>query len=297
MDIDTRLLRYFMAVVHEGGIMKAAEALHITQPTLSRQMMQLEDLFGAKLFGRGKNLTLTEAGLILRRRAEEILSLADLTASEINAHDEISGIVSIGLGAFMPTNLLPNILHSFREKYQCVNYELYTNSADYLRQSLDNGLLDFAFLLEPADLERYYFIRLNEKIRWGILMNSNSPLVNHSSITKQDILSLPLITSGRLSLHTEINNWLGNDIKHLNITAFYNIPANSFMLVRKGLAYALTLEGSAELLCSENLVFRPLEPELSMTSIFAWKKSASLTKAAGLFLKHFKQMYSGHVYA
>lgn len=292
--MDIRVLRYFLAVVREENISKAAEALHVTQPTLSRQMAQLEEELGVQLFVRGKRLALTDAGVMLRRRAEEVSQLMEKLEGEFQERDNVAGTISIGSGGLYSATLLPAILEDFRRKYPRVQYEFYTNSADNVKERLDRGLLDFGLLLEPIDIGKYDYIRMKEKERWGILMRAADPLAKKAYVTADDIRPLPLITTNRLSLQKEITNWLGVGLDQLNIFATYNIITNVAMLVDSGTAYALTIEGAVSLFEGTRMTFRPLYPELSMTSVLAWKKFNPVFGAAGKFLEYFKTIHLEH---
>ena len=194
----------------------------------------------------------------------------------------------------MPSLMLPEIMKSFREKYPNVGYEFYTNSADHIRERLDHGLLDFGFLLEPVDVEKYNYLRLNETVSWGLLMRNDNPLSRKDFISKEDILSVPLLTAGRITMQREISNWLGDDISRLKIFAVYNIVTNAAFMVKEGLACALTLDRAAQLFEENTFTFRPLEPELKMSSVMVWKKMNSVSRIAERFLEHFNNMYFRH---
>ncbi len=288
--MELRVLQYFLAVVREENISRAAESLHVTQPTLSRQMTQLEEELGTPLFIRGKHLTLTDAGVMLRRRAEEVVSLMNKIESEFEEQNEVGGIISIGSGGLIATQCLLPVMQSFREKYPKVQFQFYTNSAEYVKERLDQGLLDFGFLLEPIDVTKFDYIRMQEKERWGLLMPANHPLAKNDYISRNDLFSISLITSDRLSIQKELENWLEDDFYKLDIFATYNIITNVAMLVNGGVASALTIEGAVNLFESHQVVFKPLYPELSMTSVLAWKKFQPNFGAAGKFLEYFKSM-------
>ena len=164
--MELRVLRYFLAVAKEQSFTKAAEQLHITQPTLSRQLAALEEELGTQLFIRGKHLQLTDAGVLLRGRAEEVTQIR----MEFKAGEELSGVVSIGTGGLMSAQILSKLISEFRALHPAVRFNIYTNSADHLREQLDRGLLDFAFFLEPVDIGKYDYVRMQVKERWGILM-------------------------------------------------------------------------------------------------------------------------------
>lgn len=288
--MELRVLQYFLTVVREENISRAADILHITQPTLSRQMAQLEEELGVQLFIRGRHLSLTDAGVMLRRRAEEVALLIDKIESEFEEQSDLSGVISIGSGGLTASQILPSVMQTFREKYPRVQFQFYTNSADYVKERLEQGLLDFGLLLEPIDVTKFDYIRMAEKEKWGLLIRSDHPLAKKECITKNDLLSIPIITTDRLPLQKEMEHWLGAPLSSLDIFATYNIITNVAMLVDSGVASALTIEGAVNLFANEKMVFKPLYPELSMTSVLAWKKFQPNFGAAGKFLEYFKNM-------
>ena len=292
--MEIRLLRYFLAVVREENISRAAEMLHVTQPTLSRQMTQLEEEVGTQLFVRGKHLQLTDAGIMLRRRAEEVVQLMEKIEDEFQEQEDVAGVISIGSGGLYSAYVLPEIMAGFRKKYPKVQYEFYTNNADDVKERLDRGLLDFGLLLEPIDVGKYDYIRMKDKERWGVLMRVDHPLARKEALTAEDVRSLPLITTNRISLQKELENWLGTSPEQLDIFATYNIITNVALLVDSGAACALTIEGAVRLFEGGSMTFRPLFPELSMTSVLAWKKFNPIFGAAGRFLEYFKSIHFEH---
>lgn len=209
--MEIRVLRYFLTVVREEGINRAAEALHITQPTLSRQLFQLEREVGVKLFNRGaKKITLTNEGILLRRRAEEILALVDRTEQELIEQDEqVEGRVVIGGGELAAMQELPKIISSFREKYPLVTFDIFTGNADVVKEQMEKGLIDIGVLLEPIDIEKFDFIRLKGKEQWGVLMRPDDPLAEKEVITAKDLENTSLILPRRNNVQNELTNWLG----------------------------------------------------------------------------------------
>lgn len=209
--MEIRVLRYFLTVVREEGINRAAEALHITQPTLSRQLFQLEREVGVKLFNRGaKKITLTNEGILLRRRAEEILALVDRTEQELIEQDEqVEGRVVIGGGELAAMQELPKIISSFREKYPLVTFDIFTGNADVVKEQMEKGLIDIGVLLEPIDIEKFDFIRLKGKEQWGVLMRPDDPLAEKEVITAKDLENTSLIIPRRKNVQNELTNWLG----------------------------------------------------------------------------------------
>lgn len=288
--MELRILQYFLAVVREENISRAAEVLHVTQPTLSRQMAQLEEELGTQLFIRGKHLTLTDAGVMLRHRAEEVVSLMDKIETEIQNQNEIGGVISIGSGGLNASHMLPAVMDGFRKKYPKVQYQLYTNSAEYIKEQLEQGLLDIGLLLEPVDITKFDYIRMNNQEKWGLLLRIGDPLAKKEYITKEDLIGEPLITTSRESVQKELENWFGDSLSKLDIFATYNIITNVAMLVEGGVASALTLEGAVNLFDRDRMVFRPLYPELSMTSVLAWKKFQPNFGVVGHFIEYLKTM-------
>lgn len=288
--MELRHLEYFLTIAQEGNISRAADALAITQPTLSRQMAELEEELGTKLFIRGRHLTLTDAGVMLKRRAEEVTALMTKIEDEFASENEIGGVISIGSGGLYASRILPAIMADFKKKHPKVTFRLYTNSADHIKTQLEQGLLDFGLLLEPVDVTKFDYIRMKDKERWGLLLRKSHPLAKKSFIVKEDIWRETLITSDRLPIQKELINWIGKPESELDIFATYNLIDQAVAVVDSGIASALTIEGAVNMLASDRLVFRPLEPELAMTSVFAWKKFQPDFGAARAFLDYFKTM-------
>lgn len=291
--MEIRVLRYFLTVTREQNITKAAEVLHITQPTLSRQLTELEEYLGVKLFVRGhRKITLTEAGILLRRRAEEIVELADKTEREFGEEGEdVSGLVSIGSAESMAARILPELLESFSQKYPQVQYELYSGNADLIKERIDKGLIDIGLLLEPVDIEKYDFIRLKQKERWGIIMRADSPLAAKDAVEASDLKHLPLSNVKRTVLQNELSSWFGEDYKNLNTFSTHNMSALAALLAERGLVYALAIEGSVSIYQTPNICFRPLYPELTATSVFVWKKYQPFNLATTKFIKMIKDTF------
>ncbi len=289
--MNFRTLEYFLTIVREENISKAANILHITQPTLSRQMSQLEDELGMKLFHRGKRLSLTESGILFKFRAQELLDLMLKMQKELKEQSELSGIISIGAGVLMSSAILAKALQDFHAKHPKVHFEYYVNSSDHIKERLDNGLLNFGLLIEPVDIIKYDYIRMKEKERLGLFVSKHSLLASKEKITKEDLLSLPsLIGPNRLSVQNELESWLGDDLSKLNIFATSNIITDLLLLVKSDSAYALAIEGATNFFESDDIVFKPLYPELSLSSVFVWKKSQPLFATAAKFLEFFKSM-------
>ncbi|MFQ9892697.1 MAG: LysR substrate-binding domain-containing protein [Emergencia sp.] len=292
--MEIRVLRYFLTVVREGSITKAADVLHITQPTLSRQLAQMEVDMGVKLFDRGtRKIVLTNEGLLLERRAEEILALVDKTEKELIEQDEnIEGTVSIGCGDLRAVQLLTEFMGRFHEMFPDVSFELYTANADHISEQMERGLIDIGILLEPINMEKFDFIRLKQKEQWVVVMPPDSPLAKQESVTASDLVHVPLILPCRLSVRSELASWFGDVFDKLNVPYASNLPANSSLMVYNKLAYAIIVSGSLSLWDSEKIVCRPLYPELTASSVVAWKRKQPFGLAASKFIEYIKKEIS-----
>ena len=288
--MEIRVLRYFLTVVREESITKAADVLHITQPTLSRQLSQMEEEVGVKLFNRGsRRITLTNEGILLRRRAEEILQLVDKTEKElIEQEEQVEGKISIGCGEIAAVQVLPNLIKTFREKYPQVTFDIFTATADLVKEQMDKGLLDIGLLLEPVDMEKYDFIRLEVKEKWVVLMRPDSPLAEKESVTAKDLSALPLILPRRMNVQNELASWFGNYYDTLNVVFTSNLSTNSAVMVTGGLAYSLVIEGAVPFWDRSKVTYRPLAPSLTATSVLAWKRGQPFSLAAAKFIEHIK---------
>ncbi|MCH4207060.1 MAG: LysR family transcriptional regulator [Solobacterium sp.] len=293
--MELRTLKYFLAVAREENISRAAEVLHVTQPSLSRQMAQLEEELGATLFERGRHFQLTDAGMMLRARAQEIVELSDRIESDFEHQEEIGGMISIGCGGLMATRALEPVMASFRRLHPNVQYEIYANNADYVKERLDRGLLDFGVIMEPADTEKYEFIRLPEVERWGLLTRSDSPVGAKKSVTRADLKQLPLILPARNAMQKELASWFGRDLSRLDVFGTNNmLMPNTVDIVKNGDASCITVEGAAYLYTGTDLKFLPLSPALEMNSVLVWKKLHPSATAAGAFLEYYRAMRSAH---
>lgn len=288
--MEIRVLRYFLTVVREESITKASEVLHITQPTLSRQLSQMEEEIGVKLFNRGtRKITLTNEGILLRRRAEEILQLVDKTENELLEQEEqIEGKITIGCGEIASVQLLPDVFKAFHDKYPRVNFDILTATADVVREQMDKGLVDIGLLLEPIDIEKYDFVRMRVKERWVALMRPDDPMAQKEGVTAKDLSGVPLILPRRLKVQGEIAGWFGNYFDNLNVLFTSNLSTNAAIMVNSGLAYAVVVEGSLPFLDQSELAYCPLSPELSATSVLAWKRGQPFSPATTKFIEQLK---------
>lgn len=283
--MELRVLRYFLAVAREESISGAAEILHITQPTLSRQIMDLEKELGVRLLIRGHKITLTEEGLLLRKRAEELVELADKTEAEFAVTDEfISGDVYIGSGETDAMRFIAKIAKKLQEEYPHIRYHLFSGNADDVAERLDKGLLDFGILIEPADIKKYNYIQLPATDIWGLLMRKDSPLSAKDTIRPEELETIPLITSRQTLVKNEFSGWSGRNFEKLNIVATYNLIYNASLMVDEGFGYALCLDKLVNTTENSNLCFKPLEPRLEAHLDVVWKKYQVFSKAAQKFL-------------
>jgi DNA-binding transcriptional LysR family regulator len=288
--MEFRVLQYFLTVAKERNITRAATLLHITQPTLSRQLMNLEEELGMKLLIRSnRNVTLTDEGTLLCKRAEEIIELINKTEKELREQNHlVSGEIAIGSGELSAADILPKLFERFNKKYPRIHYELYTGNADQIKEKIDIGLLDIGLLLEPVNIEKYDFIRLDIKERWVVLMKPDDPLIEKEHVTVEDIKELPIIMVKRPIIQNEIASWFGDYFEKLNVFATSNMSTNAALLVENGLGYALVLEGSVAIYDKKRICYRPLYPELTSTSVLAWKKHQVFSFATKKFLEFLK---------
>lgn len=288
--MEVRVLRYFLTVVREESITKAAEVLHITQPTLSRQLSQLEGELGVTLFSRGtRKISLTSEGMLLKRRAEEILELVDKTEQEMARQEElVEGVVAVGCGDLLAVQTLGELIRSFIQKYPRVTFDLYTATADHIKERMDRGVTDIGLLLEPVEMDKYEHIRLSRKERWGVVMRPDDPLAGKEKIRAKDLKDRPLILPGRLSVQSELASWFGDDYRNLHVRFTSNLNSSSSIMVCGGLGYSLAVEGSLAFWDPEKILFRPLFPELYATSALAWKRNQPFAPAAEKFIAHMR---------
>ncbi|MBO5636818.1 MAG: LysR family transcriptional regulator [Acidaminococcaceae bacterium] len=288
--MEIRVLKYFLTVVREESISRAAEVLHITQPTLSRQLAQMEEETGVKLFQRGsRKITLTNEGMLLRRRAEEIVELVDRTVAELPLQEkEVEGTITIGSGEVAGMEVLAEICGSFREKHPKVIFDLYTATADVVKERMERGLIDIGLLLEPVDKEKFAYARLAVKERFVVLMKPDDPLAEKECVTKDDLDGQPLILPRRLNVQGELANWFGKNPNSLNIAFTGNLPTNSAIMVKHGFGYAVSVEGAIPYWDKEQIVCRPLYPELTSGTVLAWKRGQPFGNATEKFIEHIK---------
>lgn len=289
--MEVRVLRYFLTVVREESITKAAEVLHITQPTLSRQLAQFEEEVGVRLFNRGtRKIVLTNEGLLLRRRAEEIVDLIDKTERELLEQDElVDGTVTIGAGELASAQILAELIKSTGDRFPLMRYEILTASADLTKERMDKGLTDIGLLLEPIDIEKYEFVRLKVKERWAVLLQADDPLAPQEYVRREELMDAPLIIPMRGNVQNELLNWFGPSLDRRNIVMTSSMSTNASVMVENGIGRAVIIEGGRPYLDRERLVCRLLFPELSATSVLAWKRGQPFCPAADKFIEHIKK--------
>lgn len=287
--MELRVLRYFLAVAREGSITGAAEFLHLTQPTLSRQLKDLEQQLGKRLFVRGSHtMTLTEEGLLLRKRAEELVEMADKLEAEFRSLDEtVGGDVYIGSGETEAMKQIAQVIQELQASHPQIRYHLLSGNEDDVTERLDQGLLDFGVLIEPAHVSKYNHISIPVKDAWGVIMRKDSPLAAKDAITVEDLLHVPLLCSRQAMKRTLSRNdfvdWFGENFDRLNIVATFNLIYNAAILVEEGIGYALTLDKLVTTSEDHALCFRPLAPKLESGLSLVWRKHQTFSAAADLF--------------
>lgn len=282
--MELRNLRSFLVVAQEENITRAANLLHITQPSLSRQIMHLEEELGVKLFHRSKHcIILTEQGKLLKRRAQEITALADKAEKELSQEEKvISGEISIGCGETQNMETLARLMAAFQVEYPDVTFHIYTAVADDVKDRMESGILDLGLLLEPVEITNYNFLRMPKREDWCILMRRDSPLAEKSSITASDLVGQRLIITRRKSVKNELENWLGEYYDRIRIVGTSNLSYyNRLMMVKNGVGMATCHEFQ---LTDKELCLRPLAPKLSNGSVLVWKKAQVFSPAVEKFL-------------
>lgn len=282
--MELKTLKYFVMIVREQNISKAAERLYLTQPTLTKQMQELENELGAKLFERGKRkITLTEDGLFLYKKAQEIIDLETITKNSFQNKDKkINGEISIACGETYAMNYLLEIYKKIHRANPLITISLFSGNDEDVREKLNNGLAEFALFIGLTNLDNYNFIKLPLNETWGLLMNKNSQLAKKETIKSEDLSNLPLLVSRQVYRANELSGWLNKDLSKLNIIGTYNLLYNASLMVKEDSVYAITID---KLLKDDNkVVFKKFEPELTSNIYFAWKKYQVLSKAGQLFL-------------
>ena len=281
--MELRVLRYFLAVAREGSVTGAANFLHVTQPTLSRQIKELEEELGTKLFVRhSHSVSLTPDGMRLRKRAEEVVDMIEKTEAEFAVKEEsVEGDVHIGAGETRVMRHVAEVVRELRKDYPNIHKDV--------AERLDKGLLDFGVLIQPADLSKYDYVNLPEKDVWGVVTRKDSPLAARQAITRQDLLGEPLILSRqairRTSAKNEFIEWFKDDFEKLDVVATLNLVYNAALLAESGVGHVVTLDGLVNTSEQSQLCFRFLEPRLESGLNIVWKKYQVFSPAAEVFLQ------------
>ena len=285
--MELRLLRYFLTIAREQSFTKAAEQLHITQPTLSRQMAAFEEDLGITLFIRnGKKISLTDEGILLKRRALEILNLEERTLEELKGKEEVvGGTITIGCGEFAAVETLAKICKTYKEKYPLVQFVLHTATADAVYEMMNKGLVDIALFLEPVDTEGLDYIRITDCDHWCVGMRPDDPLAEKEFIKKEDIIGKPLILPERLNVQSELANWFGNDYSKLQIAFTSNLGTNAGVMAVNGLGYPISIEGAVKYWREDVLVQRRISPEITTNTVIAWRRNIPYSLAVSKMIE------------
>lgn len=296
--MEFRVLRYFLAVAREGSITKAAASLHVTQPTLSRQIKDLEEEIGQQLLIRGSHdVSLTAEGMILRKRAEEIIDMVAKTKAEFNSdQNNVTGEVYIGGGETQGMRLIAGVIKELRKKYPEIRYHFYSGNAENISERLDKGLLDFGIFIQPSDLSKYDSVTLPVKDTWGVIMPENCELAQKQFVTRQDLIGKPLICSQqairKMMPDNQFRDWFGDDFDKMNIIATYNLVFNAALLAEQGIGYVVTLDKLVDTM-KNDVCFRPLSPILQSGLNIVWKKNQVFSPAAKTFLEALQERFAG----
>ena len=285
--MELRILKYFLTVAKEQSFTKAAEQLHITQPTISRQLSAFEEELGTKLFVRsGKNITLTDEGILLKRRALEIVELEERTMEELRGTQEvIEGTVTVGCGEFAAVETLARICKQFKEKYPLVQIAIHTATADTIYEMMNKGLVDVGLFMEPVDTEGLDYIRIMDSDHWVVGMRPDDPLAQKQYIEKKELLGKPLILPERMGVQSELANWFGKDFSKLHISFTSNLGTNAGVMAANGLGYPVSIEGAAKYWREDLLVQRRLFPEITANTVIAWRRNIPYSQAVYKFIE------------
>ena len=295
--MELRALRYFLAVAREGSVTGAANFLHVTQPTLSRQLKDLEEELGTKLFVRhSHSVSLTPDGMRLRKRAEEVVDMIEKTEAEFAVKEEkIGGDIHIGAGETRVMRHVAEVIRDLWKDYPDIHIQLHSGNLEDVTERLDKGLLDFGVLIQPADLSKYDYVNLPEKDVWGVVTRKDSSLAARRVITRQDLLGEPLILSRqairRTSAKNEFIEWFEEDFEKLDVVATLNLVYNATILAESGIGHVVTLDGLVNTSEYSNLCFRFLEPRLESCLNIVWKKYQVFSPAAEMFLQKIQEAF------
>lgn len=288
--MEIRILRYFLEIAREENMTKAAQRLHISQPTLSRTMKELEEELGQQLFKRSNySIHLTDEGMLLRKRAEDLIEMADKITNEFKSLDELSsGVVYIGCAESHLVKYLAKAIKNIYLEYPGIHYEITSGDTNQVREKLDKGLYDFALIVEPPDLSQYNYLEIPGEDIWGAVMDINHPLANNNIITYNDIINYPIFASTQ-AYHFDLPRWCGEHSEKFNLLASFNLSTNAGFFSQEGLGITLTFEHLIDTSKQSGVVFKPLSPELKTKMYIIWKKYQIFTPASELLLKEIKK--------
>lgn len=290
--MELRVLRYFLAVAQEKNITRASQKLLVSQPTLSKQLSDLEEELGAKLFTRGhRQITLTSEGEYLRSKAEEIIDLTDKTSANIQTDQIISGELTLGAGESIGMKRIINIISDITQDYPDVKVHLVSGNAEEMESMLNHGTLDFAVLMGERTLENYHYLQIPETDQWGVLMLKDKPLTQKDVITPKDLVNKPLIMSSQALQNHRFQDWWGNLGPKMNILGTFTLVYNAELLAENSGAYMITFNNLLNNSPTQNLIFRPLSPELFEPITVIWKKNTVQSKVNQLFIRRLKASF------
>ena len=296
--MELRVLQYFLAVTREQSISGAAEALHLSQPTLSRQLKEMEEELGKQLIIRGnRRITLTDEGIILRKRAEEIMELVRKTENEITlSNDYIAGDITVGAGETNGVRFLTKTARALQEDFPDVHFHIISGDSASVLENLDRGLIDFGLVFGDVDTSKYHTLEVPYKDTWGVLMRYDADLAVKEFISSEDLHDKPLILSRQRSSKSSLIKWLGKNYDELNIVGTYNLLFNGSLMVKDGMGYALCFAKIINITENSSLCFRPLMPGLSESMHIIWKKYQIFPKAVEKFLLKMQQFSGSRTY-
>ncbi len=291
--MEIRTLRYFLAVAREENMTRAAEQLHLTQPTLSKALKALEEELGKKLFTRHSfSIRLTDEGVLLRSRAEDLVSMADkITREFVTLNDITGGDIYLGLAESYQIRTLARAIKEFRGQYPDLRYHITSGDTEQVTEKLDQGLLDFSVLAEMPDAAKYDSLVFPRADIWGLVFPADDPLAAKKAVTADDLMGLPLFCSEQ-SWQKDIPRWCGNRMRDLRLEGSFRLSYNGSMFAREGLGYLLTFDRLIDTSPASGLVFRPLSPRLENRLYLIWKKYQSLSPIAERFLQHVKASFT-----
>ncbi len=285
--MDLRVLHYFLTVAKEQSFTRAAAQLHITQPTLSRQLAALEDELGTVLFDRcGRSITLTDEGILLKRRALEIIDLEGKIIDEFKgSNDVVEGKITIGCGEFAAVETMAEICGRYRKKYPMVQIAIHTGTADIIQEMMNKGLVDVGLFMESINTEGLEYIRIQDSDHWVVGVRPGDELAKKEYITKNDLLDVPLILPERAGVQSELANWFGKDVDKLHVAFTSNLGTNAGVMALHGLGYPVSIEGAARYWSRELLVQKKLYPEINSSTVLAWRRNIPYSRAVNKFIE------------